>query len=164
MITLLEKRILFNDLKKFFDSSERRILGFMSESDLKLLKEYISLFDEVTKLELELDSSLKFKKTSNMYVPTLKSIIDSYNDWKLIYALDVFDDGSQNSNINFDKVLNNLKKKHSNKLLSRKLELKIQMWEKEKTLATSIDNATKKMFLNMGLKSIVASNRLKVKK
>lgn len=164
MITLLEKRILFNDLKKFFDSSERRILGFMSESDLKLLKEYISLFDEVTKLELELDSSLKFKKTSNMYVPTLKSIIDSYNDWKLIYALDVFDDGSQNSNINFDKVLNNLKKKHSNKLLSKKLELKIQMWEKEKTLATSIDNATKKMFLNMGLKSIVASNRLKVKK
>ena len=164
MITLLEKRILFNDLKKYFDSSERRILGFMSESDLKLLKEYISLFDEVTKLELELDGSLKFKKTSNMYVPTLKSIIDSYNDWKLIYALDVFDDGSQNSNINFDKVLNNLKKKHSNKLLSKKLELKIQMWEKEKTLATSIDNATKKMFLNMGLKSIVASNRLKVKK
>jgi len=136
----------------------------MSESDLKLLKEYISLFDEVTKLELELDSSLKFKKTSNMYVPTLKSIIDSYNDWKLIYALDVFDDGSQNSNINFDNVLNNLKKKHSNKLLSKKLELKIQMWEKEKTLATSIDNAMKKMFLNMGLKSIVANNRLKVKK
>ena len=164
MITLLEKRILFNDLKNFFDSSERRILGFMSESDLKLLKEYISLFDEVTKLELELDSSLKVKKISNMYVPTLKSIINSYNDWKLIYALDVFDDGSQSSNINFDKVLNTLKKKHSNPAISKKLELKIQMWEKEKTLATVIDNASKKMFLNMDLKSIVANNRLKAKK
>lgn len=163
MLTLMEKRILFNDLKIFFNSSERHIIEFMSQSELMLLKEYISLYDEVTKLELQLDNSLNVKKVSNMYVPTLKSILTSYNDWKLIYALDVFDDNNQNSNIDFSKILSNLKK-HPNPLISKKLELKILMWKKEKILSTAIDNASKKMFLNIGLKSIVANNRLKAKK
>ena len=46
----------------------------------------------------------------------------------------------------------------------KKLDLKLEMWEKEKTLSLAIDNATKKMFLNISLKKLLDVNRLRVKK
>ena len=167
MKILLEKKELLKKLKNLYNTSEKHILSFMHSNELELLEQYISLFDQVTKIDLELGNISNNKRSLphwnaeyGMYIPSLKSILESYNDWKLICSSEVFDN---DSSIDFSKVRKNLQKS-SNPLLAQKLELKIAMWEKEKSLSIAIDNATKKMFLNTSLKKILNNNRLKAKK
>ena len=169
MKTLLEKKDLLIKLQKLYSTSERHILSFMHTNELELLNQYISLFDQVTKIDLELGNISNNKSSLphwsmayNMYIPSLKSIQESYNDWKLIYSINVFDNDN-NVGVDFSKVRRNLQKS-SNPMHVKKLDLKLEMWEKEKTLSLAIDNATKKMFLNISLKKLLDVNRLRVKK
>ena len=169
MKTLLEKKDLLTKLKALYNSSEKRILSFMHNNELELLDEYISLFDQVTKIDLELGNISNNKRSLphwnvlyGMYIPSLKSILESYGDWKVICCSDVFGDDSE-VGIDFYKVRKHLQKS-SNPLLAEKVDLKLAMWEKEKALSVAIDNATKKMFLNTSLKKLLSVKRLKAKK
>jgi len=136
MKTLLEKKDIQSKLKKIYNSSEKRILSFMHSNELELLDQYISLFDQVTKIDLELGNISNNKRSLphwnalyGTYIPSLKSILESYGDWKLICSCDIF--GNDDAAINFSKVRKHLQKS-SNPLLAKKLDLKLAMWEKEK--------------------------------